>query len=59
MDRRCSFGTLYCALKVMVCGTDGFVEAWAGGIVRTRNADGTKTKLQGPIDGSVMRQRVL
>ena len=42
----------------MVCGTDGFVETWAGGIVRTRNADGKKTKLQGPIDGSVRRQRV-
>jgi NAD(P)H-flavin reductase len=37
---------------VMVCGTDGFVDSWAGAITRTKDpATGKKAKLQGPLMG--------
>lgn len=37
---------------VMVCGSDGFVDSWAGAITRvTDPATGKKTKVQGPLRG--------
>jgi cytochrome-b5 reductase len=37
---------------VMVCGRDGFVETWAGGLVRIPASPGVKKqKLQGPVGG--------
>jgi len=36
---------------VMVCGTYGFVETWAGARTRTQGADGKTVKGQGPVRG--------
>ena len=37
---------------VMVCGTDGFVETWAGAVTRVKDpVTGKKTKVQGPLKG--------
>ena len=39
-------------MLVMVCGTDGFVETWAGAITRLKDpVTGKKTKIQGPLKG--------
>ena len=36
---------------VLVCGTDGFVDTWAGAITRIKTPDGKKQKVQGPVLG--------
>mmetsp|Transcript_6836 Transcript_6836/g.12693 ORF Transcript_6836/g.12693 Transcript_6836/m.12693 type:complete len:338 (+) Transcript_6836:128-1141(+) len=37
---------------IMVCGTDGFVDSWAGAITRTKDpVTGKKAKVQGPLKG--------
>lgn len=41
---------------VLVCGTDGFVDYWSGGIERVKTADGKKEKRQGPLRG-LLRDR--
>jgi len=36
---------------VLVCGTDGFVDTWAGAIERVYDENGKKKKVQGSVRG--------
>ena len=37
--------------QVLVCGTDGFVDTWAGAIERVYDENGKKKKVQGSVRG--------
>ena len=37
--------------QVLVCGTDGFVDTWAGAIERVYDENGKKKKVQGTVRG--------
>ena len=39
------------AAQVLVCGTDGFVDLWAGAIERVYDESGKKKKVQGTVRG--------
>ena len=39
------------AAQVLVCGTDGFVDLWAGAIERVYDESGKKKKVQGAVRG--------